>query len=318
MDVGGDRVRRAAAGDRDFRHGEIEAAAAMADVEDHAALLGGERRRQQLAVLHDVGEDARHVRRSRNRQWVSTSPGRSRSRICDISSLVSTPPICTIILAGQPHISQAWMPRFERLEAVLEDDVLRHPHLDADQEIRIFGQRHGAGFDLRVVDVVELGDRERRQSVIGDMDEGVDPRPRLRHDVAAQRREIVDAGIARRDHRGGALELHQLVGGNADRRAVGIDVAMQVDQAGRHQLAGGVDGLQRARGGISGSIASITPQRMPMSRLPRSDWLGSSTSPPLITRSNLSFGPIAAPAGFEQTRHHGGGGRSRKRKKIAA
>src|SRR3954470_14930168 len=48
--------------------------------------------------------------------------------------------------------------------------------------------------------------------------------------------------------------------------------------------------------GISFSIASITPQRMPMSRLPRSDWLGSSTSPPLITRSNLSLGPIAAPA----------------------
>src|ERR1700716_1185451 len=46
--------------------------------------------------------------------------------------------------------------------------------------------------------------------------------------------------------------------------------------------------------GISFSIASITPQRMPMSRFPRSDWLGSSTSPPLITRSNLSFGPIAA------------------------
>src|SRR3954464_4076643 len=48
--------------------------------------------------------------------------------------------------------------------------------------------------------------------------------------------------------------------------------------------------------GISGSIASTTPQRMPMSRLPRSDWLGSSTSPPLITRSNLSAGPIAASA----------------------
>src|SRR3954469_19073439 len=48
--------------------------------------------------------------------------------------------------------------------------------------------------------------------------------------------------------------------------------------------------------GISGSMASTTPQRMPMSRLPRSDWLGSSTSPPLITRSNLSAGPIAASA----------------------
>src|SRR3977135_1700395 len=48
--------------------------------------------------------------------------------------------------------------------------------------------------------------------------------------------------------------------------------------------------------GISASIASIMPQRMPMSRFPRSDWLGSSTSPPLMTRSNLSFGPMAAPA----------------------
>src|SRR5882757_4194739 len=46
--------------------------------------------------------------------------------------------------------------------------------------------------------------------------------------------------------------------------------------------------------GISFSTASIVPQRMPMSRFPRSDWLGSSTSPPLMTRSNLSFGPIAA------------------------
>src|SRR5215218_3453186 len=46
--------------------------------------------------------------------------------------------------------------------------------------------------------------------------------------------------------------------------------------------------------GMSASTASIMPQRMPMSRFPRSDWLGSSTSPPLITRSNLSFGPTAA------------------------
>src|SRR4051812_720307 len=52
--------------------------------------------------------------------------------------------------------------------------------------------------------------------------------------------------------------------------------------------------LDARAAGISASIASIAPQRMPMSRFPRSDWLGSSTSPPLITRSNLSFGPIAA------------------------
>src|SRR5882672_6994636 len=39
---------------------------------------------------------------------------------------------------------------------------------------------------------------------------------------------------------------------------------------------------------ISGSSAAITAFLMPMSRFARSFWLGSSTSPPLMTRSNLS------------------------------
>ena len=139
------------------------------------------------------------------------------------------------------------MRALQRLEAMLGDDVLRHPHLDAEQEIRIFRQRHRAGFHLRVVDIVEFGDREAGQPVVGDVDEGVNPRPRLRHDVTAQRREIVDAGVARRHHRGGGLRLHQFVGGNADRRAVGIDVGMQIDQSRRHELARCVDGLGGAR-----------------------------------------------------------------------
>ena len=109
------------------------------------------------------------------------------------------------------------MRALQRLDAMPGDDVLRHPHLYAEQEIGIFGQRHRAGFHLRIVDVVEFGDREAGQAVIGDVDEGVNPRPRLRHDVTAQRREVVDAGIARRNHRGGGLRLHQFVGGNTDR-----------------------------------------------------------------------------------------------------
>ena len=205
------------------------------------------------------------------------------------------------------------MRALQRLEAVLGDDVLRHPHLDAEQEIRIFGQRHRAGFHLRVIDVVELGDREAGQAVVGDVDEGVNPRPRLRHDVAAQRGEIVDAGVARRHHRGGGLRLHQLVGGNADRRAVGVDVGMQVDQARRHQFARGVDGLRR-RG--RPEYRSRPPRSRPSGcrcrACPRSDWLGSSTSPPLITRSNLSFGPIAALA---LAGRGGDGGRSRHLRK---
>jgi hypothetical protein len=69
---------------------------------------------------------------------------------------------------------------------------------------------------------------------------------------------------------------HQFVGGNADRRAVRVDMAMQVDQAGGPSLPVASMVFDARAGGISGSIASITPQRMPISRLPRSDWLGSS------------------------------------------
>ena len=291
---------RAAGGDRNLGHGKVETAAAMADVEDHAALLGGQRGRQQLAVLHDIGEDAGHVRRTgisvgqhvaRPQQVQNVGHQRAGLDAADMHHHYGRP---AAHLAG---LNSA----LERFEAVFEDHVLRHPHLDADQEVLIFRQPHGAGFDLRIVDVVELRDRESRQAVVGDMEKRVHPRPRLRHDVAAQRRKVVDAGIAGRHHGRGALKLHQLVGGNADRRTVGIDVAMQIDQAGHDQFARGVDALRdRGRPRISGSIASITPQRMPMSRLPRSDWLGSSTSPPLITRSNLSAGPIAAPAGVAE------------------
>ena len=64
VDVGGDRVGRRALRDRRLGHRVVEAAAAVADVEVHAALLGFERRRQQLAVLHDVGELAGDVGRA--------------------------------------------------------------------------------------------------------------------------------------------------------------------------------------------------------------------------------------------------------------
>ena len=64
-DVRGDRVGRAALRDGGLGHSIIEAAAAVADIKDDAALFGGQRRRQQPAVLDDVGEIARQVRRTR-------------------------------------------------------------------------------------------------------------------------------------------------------------------------------------------------------------------------------------------------------------
>ena len=92
MDVRGDRVRARPGGDGRFGHRVIEATAAVAHVEKDAALLGLRRRRQQLALLHDIGELAREVGGA-GKACVSTSPGRSMSRIWLISSGVSTPPM---------------------------------------------------------------------------------------------------------------------------------------------------------------------------------------------------------------------------------
>src|SRR6478609_8921534 len=56
VDVGRDGVGWASLCDRRLGHAEVEAAATVADIEDHAALLGRERRWEQPPVLHDVGE----------------------------------------------------------------------------------------------------------------------------------------------------------------------------------------------------------------------------------------------------------------------
>ena len=61
MDIGGDGIGAGASRHRHLGDREIEAAAAMAHVEHDAALLGGQRRRQELAVLYDVRELARDV-----------------------------------------------------------------------------------------------------------------------------------------------------------------------------------------------------------------------------------------------------------------
>ena len=210
------------------------------------------------------------------------------------------------------------MPRLSGSSPCFEDHVLRHPHLDADQKIRVLGERHGAGFHLRVVDIVELGDREGGQAVVGDVDEGIDPCARLRHDIAAQRGEVVDPGVACRHHRGGSLELHQFVGGNADRRAIRIDVAMQVDQAGRHQFARRIDGLQRALGrnlrldrldhAPADADVALAPQRL----------AGIEHVAALDHEIEFVRGTHRRLGGGCQTPRHHGSGRSRKRKKIAA
>src|SRR5262249_8978911 len=109
-----------------------------------------------------------------------------------------------------------------------------------------------------------------REPDVGYVHEGIDTRARLRRDVAAERSKVVGTGIPRRHAGGRALIRDQFVGRNADGRAIGIDVRVEVDEPRRHELAAGVEHTRCARSaGISASSASITPNAPRASGLPK-------------------------------------------------
>jgi hypothetical protein len=64
MNVGRNGVGRTALRNGGFGHGVIETAATVADVEDHATLLGRKHRRDEVAILHDIGEGAGRIGRA--------------------------------------------------------------------------------------------------------------------------------------------------------------------------------------------------------------------------------------------------------------
>ena len=134
----------------------------------------------------------------------------------------------------------------ERLQAMLVDHVLGHAHLDAEHHVGVFRHRFRGNLGIRIADVEELRHRKAGEPDVGDVHEGIHPGAGLRRDVAPENREVVRARVAGGDHGGGGLVGHELVGGDADRRAVGEHVRMQVDEAGRYQLAARVEHAQRA------------------------------------------------------------------------
>jgi hypothetical protein len=160
----------AAVGDRHFGHGVVEAAAAVTDIEDDAALLGRGRRGQQPAVLHDVGEGAGDIRQAgigvgqdipRAQQVEDFRHQRDRRDAADVAHH----PGAAARLGGRLDRP------LERLGAVVGDDVLRHPHLDADRDVGVLCDRLSAGVDHGEVDVVELRHRKGCEPEIGDMHE---------------------------------------------------------------------------------------------------------------------------------------------------
>jgi hypothetical protein len=69
------------------------------------------------------------------------------------------------------------------------------------------------------------------------VDEGVEAGARLRDNEAAEAGEIVGPGIAGGDAGRGALMVDEFVGRDADRRPVGIDMGVQVNETRRYELA---------------------------------------------------------------------------------
>ena len=88
--------------------------------------------------------------------------------------------------------------------------------------------------------------------MVGDVDEGEQAGAAGAHDEAAKGGEVVGAGVSGGNRGGRGLELRKLVGRDADGRTIRKDMRMQVDHARHHQLAAGIEHLQRAVGRDAG------------------------------------------------------------------
>ena len=114
-------------------------------------------------------------------------------------------------------------------------------------------------------------------------------------DGAAEGGKGVGAGIACRDERRRALVGNELVAGDADGGAR-IDVGVQVDQAGRHELAGGRQQALRLVGGYVGRERLDQAEAHADVALGSEVLAGIEHLAALDERSNLSSGPMAASA----------------------
>ena len=241
MHVAGDGVRREALLERWGGDGEIEATAAMADVEEDTAPAGLEGLRQHFAAGDDgiglarigvgVGDDVARAERfedfaERNR------------RIADVAH-----DACP--RAGDLRGADG---AAKRLHPVGPDDVFRHAHFHAQAHVAVL--RHGLGAGVQhVVDVHHLADLDgiAGETDGGDVDEPEQPRARLADDVMAEAGKAGIAGVAGVDAGRGGGEAHHLVGRKADAGDLVVIVAVQIDQPGRDDGAPGVEDLDGAR-----------------------------------------------------------------------
>ena len=193
-------------------------------------------------------------------------------------------------ISGRPAASADLQGDIERRDAGGAARVLADPHLDADDHVAVgvrhlhrLGRRHQAEL-LALAHHHGLG--ERVDAGERDVQVGEDAhRAGLDH-VLAEAGEIAGPGAAGVDRSGDAAGAAEFLRVDAERGAAPIDMGVQVDQAGRDDVAGDVAHVgSRVRWQAGRRFSRPCRPRTPRRRRRRWFCEGSMTRPPLRIRS---------------------------------
>ena len=128
-----------------------------------------------------------------------------------------------------------------------------HPHLDADDDVAVLVGDLDRLAHRQEPEIAAFADhdppREGEDAGKGDVEIGEDARFAPLDHVLAEAEEVAGPGAAGIDRGGHAARPGEVVGIDAERGSAPIDVGMEVDEAGHHDLAGNVAHV--VRGGIS-------------------------------------------------------------------
>src|SRR5215467_119543 len=225
----------------------VEAAAAVAHVEDHAALLRRLGGGNELSVLDDVvARPAEGVRQDISR---SQEIEEVRYRAGGVADVAHDAKLRTGHAGGANGSPQG-------LQPVLAHHGLGHSHLDAERDVGILRHGLGAQVDVGVLDIDHLADLTgSREPDGGDVHEGKQACASLRPRPVREHAEVHGPRIARRHCRGRAGDADQLIGRetNAD---VWAEVRVEIDESRREQAAPRIDALGRAVDGDARSDQS--------------------------------------------------------------
>jgi len=190
-DIGRESCRACSPAASPLRHREVEAAAAVADVEQHAALLRAEAPPAQLAVLDDVGE----LPAVFGKPEKQCSGCRPAQRVQDLHHQLRRGDAADVAHhAGVRRRSRRRGSRASARGCPLVDDVPDMRTLDAIAMSAFSATVRPAPRDARSPRWNSSGSGNRRGRC-SDMHEGVQARARLRRDVAPEAAKLFAPGV---------------------------------------------------------------------------------------------------------------------------